>query len=99
MTRRLPKQAPRTERRDLGQQVEGRRAVRELLVARARRVHDVWMSSDVEPTPILDEIIELAAGLDVKVRRVPGAQVDLKARTEAPQGVVAFASPIAPADF
>ncbi len=73
--------------------------MRELLVARARRVHDVWMSNDVEPTPILDEILELAAGQDVKVRRVPGAQVDLKARTEAPQGVVAFASPLVPADF
>jgi 23S rRNA (guanosine2251-2'-O)-methyltransferase len=84
----------RAERRDLGQQVEGRRAVRELLGAGARRVHDVWLSSDAERSPILDEIAALAADRGVKVRRVPGVQVDQKARTDAPQGVVAFAAPL-----
>ena len=32
--------------RDLAQQVEGRRAVRELLVANTRKVHDLWLADD-----------------------------------------------------
>ena len=42
--------------RDLAQQVEGRRAVRELLVANTRKVHDLWLASDAAASPILDEI-------------------------------------------
>ena len=85
--------------RDLAQQVEGRRAVRELLVANSRKVHDVWIAADVGQSDILDEITALAEAQKVKVRRVPGDQVDHKARTESPQGVVAFAAPVVPADF
>jgi 23S rRNA (guanosine2251-2'-O)-methyltransferase len=85
--------------RDLGQQVEGRRAVRELLLARRRPVHDLWLAADAAPSPVLDEINALAEELKVRIRRVPGDQVDRKARTESPQGVVAFASAIEPADF
>jgi 23S rRNA (guanosine2251-2'-O)-methyltransferase len=85
--------------RDLAQQVEGRRAVRELLVANQRRVHDIWIAVDASSSPILDEITALAEAQNVKVRRVPGDQVDRKARTESPQGVVAFAAPVEPADF
>ncbi|MET0628924.1 MAG: 23S rRNA (guanosine(2251)-2'-O)-methyltransferase RlmB [Acidimicrobiia bacterium] len=103
MTRRggkpAPRAAPKQERRDVGQQVEGRRAVRELLVAGTRRVHDLWLSSDTEHAPILDEIAELARVANVKIRRVPGAEVDRKARTEAPQGVVAFAAPLRTLDL
>jgi 23S rRNA (guanosine2251-2'-O)-methyltransferase len=85
--------------RDLAQQVEGRRAVRELLHARRRKVHDLWLASDAARAPILDEIAGLAEAQHVSVRRVPGDQVDRKARTEAPQGVVAFAAPLPVADF
>ena len=85
--------------RDLAQQVEGRRAVRELLVANNRKVHDVWIAADAGQSDILDEIIAVAEAHHVKVRRVSGDQVDHKARTEAPQGVVAFAGPVVPADF
>ena len=80
------------EKRDLGQQVEGRRAVRELLVAGKRRVNEIWLSGDIE------EIEELAEGAHARVRRVPADQLERKARTGAPQGVVAFAAPIVPAD-
>lgn len=73
--------------------------MRELLVARSRHVHDVWMSSDAERAPILDDIANLATDRGVKLRRVPGEQVDRKARTDAPQGVVAFAAPLVPADL
>ena len=85
--------------RDLGQQVEGRRAVRELLAARRRTVHDLWLAADANPSPVLDEIVQLAEAQRVRVRHVPGDQVHRKARTEAPQGVVAFAAPVPTADF
>jgi 23S rRNA (guanosine2251-2'-O)-methyltransferase len=90
---------PKRERRDLGQQVEGRQAVRELLVAGRRRVHDVWLSSDAGSAPVLDEIAALAEAAGVRIRRVPGDEVDRRARTDAPQGVVAFAAPVAVADL
>jgi 23S rRNA (guanosine2251-2'-O)-methyltransferase len=80
------------EKRDLGQQIEGRRAVRELLVAGRRRVNEIWLSGEVE------EIEELAEGAHTRVRRVPADRLERKARTGAPQGVVAFAAPIVPAD-
>jgi 23S rRNA (guanosine2251-2'-O)-methyltransferase len=78
--------------RDLGQQVEGRRAVVELLTARRRVVHEVWVSGDSE------RIAELASAADARIRRVPAEQLERKARTDAPQGVIAFAAPIATAD-
>ena len=80
------------EKRDLGEQVEGRRAVRELLVAGRRRVKEIWLSGDVE------EIEELAEGAHARVRARSADQLERRARTSAPQGVVAFAAPIVPAD-
>jgi 23S rRNA (guanosine2251-2'-O)-methyltransferase len=80
------------ERRDLGQQVEGRRAVVELLTAGRRRVQEVWLSVDAP------EVVELAAAAHARVRRVPADQLERKARTEAPQGVLALASPVPTVD-
>jgi len=80
------------EKRDLGQQVEGRRAVRELLVAGKRRVNEIWLSGDA------GELEDLAEEARVRIRRVPVDQLERRARTDAPQGVVASAAPIVPAD-
>jgi 23S rRNA (guanosine2251-2'-O)-methyltransferase len=82
---------PRT--RDLGQQVEGRRAVRELLVAGRRRVREVWVAGDV------DEIERLAEEAGARVRHVPPDQLAGRARTGAPQGVVAMAAPLPTVDL
>jgi 23S rRNA (guanosine2251-2'-O)-methyltransferase len=82
----------RGRERDLGQQVEGRRAVIELLAAGRRRVHEVWVSGDAE------RIAELANAADARVRRVPPDELERKARTDAPQGVIAFAGPVATVD-
>jgi 23S rRNA (guanosine2251-2'-O)-methyltransferase len=79
--------------------VEGRQAVRELLLAGRRRVRDVWLADDLDPAPVIDEIIELARDLRVNVRRVPRVRLELEAHTEAPQGVVAHAAPLPEADF
>jgi 23S rRNA (guanosine2251-2'-O)-methyltransferase len=81
------------DRRDLGQQVEGRRAVRELLVAGTRRAREVLLSVDA------GDIADLADEARARVRRVPPDELTRRARTESPQGVIAYADPIAPADL
>jgi 23S rRNA (guanosine2251-2'-O)-methyltransferase len=85
-------------RESLGaEQVEGRRAVHELLAAGRRRVRSVTIEEAREPSPLLDEIADLAAGQGVRVRFVDSERLAHDARTEAPQGVIARAEPLAPA--
>jgi len=84
--------AARPDQRGLGgDQVEGRRAVRELLVARRRPVRDVWVSETLEESALVAEILDLAGEAGVPVRRVPRARLDAEARTDAAQGVLAHA--------
>jgi 23S rRNA (guanosine2251-2'-O)-methyltransferase len=75
-------------------QVEGRRAVLELLRARRRRVRAVWLSGDE-----LGDIEAQARAAGVRVQRVPRDQLDGRARTDAPQGVIATADPVREADL
>lgn len=82
-----------------GEQVEGRHAVAELLAAGRRRVSDVWLDATADGSPALDRIVELAAQRRVPVRRVPRARLDARARSAAPQGVLAHADPVPEADF
>jgi len=79
--------------------VEGRRAVRELLRAGNRRVRSVWMVDGNDDAEVLDDIERLAASRNIRVRRVDRARLALEARTEAPQGVLARAEPVSPADL
>ncbi|HUR17590.1 MAG TPA: 23S rRNA (guanosine(2251)-2'-O)-methyltransferase RlmB [Acidimicrobiales bacterium] len=82
-----------------GDQVEGRRAVRELLSAGRRRVRDVWVVDAVAASAPMAEIVELAAERGVAVRAVARARLEAVARTEAPQGVIAHAEPLVEADL
>lgn len=77
-----------------GEQVEGRRAVRELLIAGRRRVKDVWIAEGVDDSPVLHEIVELATDSRIPVRRVARSRIDGEARTDSPQGVLAHAEPL-----
>jgi 23S rRNA (guanosine2251-2'-O)-methyltransferase len=77
-----------------GETVEGVQAVRELLRAERRRVHELWLARDD-----LDELDELAARSGVPVRRVPPARLARAAATAAPQGVLARAEPIPAASY
>jgi len=52
------------------------------------------MADGMDPAPILDEIEALAARRRVKVEYVSRRRIDLVARTEGPQGVVATARPV-----
>jgi 23S rRNA (guanosine2251-2'-O)-methyltransferase len=77
-----------------GEQVEGRQAVRELLLANRRDTREIWVAADLDRAPVLDEIRELAAEARVLVKEVGRGKLDAAARTDAPQGVIAFAKPL-----
>jgi 23S rRNA (guanosine2251-2'-O)-methyltransferase len=82
-----------------GEQVEGRQAVRELLRARRRRVHQILLAEGLEENGVIGEILDLAAeGLD-SVRRVSRERIDAVAQSDSPQGVIARADPIAESDL
>lgn len=74
-----------------GEQVEGRRAVEELLLAGTRRVHEVLIA---EGTAAANEIASLAREARARVRTVSRDELNRKARSEAPQGVIAVADAI-----
>lgn len=82
-----------------GEQVEGRQAVRELLIAQRRKVREIWMAADIDTAPIIEDIEELAHAQRVTVLEVPRRKIEDKARSEAPQGVIAFAAEVPEADF
>jgi 23S rRNA (guanosine2251-2'-O)-methyltransferase len=79
-----------------GDQVEGRRAVLELLSVGRRTVRRILLAEDQDPSPQLDRIEQLAARLRVPVETVPRHRLQAQARTDAPQGVVALARPLSP---
>ena len=69
-----------------GEQVEGRRAVIELLRAGKRRVRTVYMSN----AAVDDEIAERAGGA---LKLVAPERVEQLAKSDVHQGVVALAAP------
>jgi len=77
-----------------GEQVEGRRAVRELLAAGRRRVRRLWISEGLDPSPQLDDIESWANRRGVRVETVPRRRLESEARTDAPQGVLALAQAV-----
>ena len=77
-----------------GDRVEGRQAVKELLLAGKRNVRQVVLASEQDPSPILDDIIDLADEAGVDIRELPRSRFEQMAATEAPQGVVAFSAPL-----
>jgi 23S rRNA (guanosine2251-2'-O)-methyltransferase len=92
-----------------GEQVEGRQAVRELLLAGRRRVREVLVATapDDEAFPGrpgrglegLQDLVELALDVHVPVREVSRSRLLREARTEAPQGVIAHAAPLPETDL
>jgi 23S rRNA (guanosine2251-2'-O)-methyltransferase len=77
-----------------GDLVEGRHAVRELLLAGRRKTREVVFAADLDPAPILDEIVDLAAEARVEIRKISRAKFEAMAKTDAPQGVLAKAQPL-----
>jgi 23S rRNA (guanosine2251-2'-O)-methyltransferase len=77
-----------------GEQVEGRRAVRELLSAKRRPVREIWVAEGLADATIVNEIVGLAKQRGVPVRTVARNRLEAAARTDAPQGVLGFARPL-----
>jgi 23S rRNA (guanosine2251-2'-O)-methyltransferase len=92
-----PSGAPRrqTPRGLGGDQIEGRHAVRELLLAGKRRVREIFLIDDLDPADILEDIAELAFEANVAVRQVSRRHFATEALTESHQGVLARADEIA----
>jgi 23S rRNA (guanosine2251-2'-O)-methyltransferase len=87
------------ERRDTGiggEQVEGRRAVLELLRAGKRPVRAVYVAGNVHDDALVDEIRERA---DTRLRVATPERIEKVARTDTHQGVVALAAPLRGAEF
>jgi 23S rRNA (guanosine2251-2'-O)-methyltransferase len=82
-----------------GEQVEGRQAVRELLIAGKRKVREIWVASELDDNEVVGDIVALARNERVQVLNVSRRKLDAVARSEAPQGVIAFAAPLPEADF
>ncbi len=95
-----PDAPPRKPEKTLGgEQVEGRQAVRELLIAGKRKVREVWVATDLDENDVIGDIIALARNERVQLFEVNRRKIDAVARSEAPQGVIAFAAPLPEADF
>jgi 23S rRNA (guanosine2251-2'-O)-methyltransferase len=77
-----------------GRQIEGRQATRELLMGERRKVHEIWISAELEGDSGVEDIVMIAGAQRVPVAYVARAKVEREARTDAPQGVIAFAADI-----
>lgn len=73
-----------------GAQVEGCRAVVELLRARRREVHEIWCLRQMVDSDIAD----LASSLGVRVREVSEGTFKSRAASLQPQGVLAMTEPL-----
>lgn len=82
-----------------GDQVEGRHAVRELLLAGGRRTREVILAADLDEASILNDIIDLADESKVRITQVARAAFEATARTESSQGVIAMAEPLLPVEL
>jgi 23S rRNA (guanosine2251-2'-O)-methyltransferase len=73
--------------------------VLELLRAGARPVRELWLAQGLEPSPQLDEIERLALRRKVRTQSVSRSRLEAAAKTDAPQGVLAFARALEEADL
>lgn len=88
---RSGKRSPAAKRGLGGDHVEGRQAVRELLLAGKRRVREIVMIEDLDSADILEDISELSFEMKVPLRAVPRRRFESEAATESHQGVMAKA--------
>jgi len=79
--------------------VEGRQAVRELLLAGRRKVRELWVATDQEDAGVIADIVDLATDQRVPILEVSRRKLDAQARSEAPQGVLAKAGPLPEVDL
>jgi 23S rRNA (guanosine2251-2'-O)-methyltransferase len=73
------------------------------LIAGKRKVKEIWVATDLldgeSASEIVTDIVEIARTVRVPVEEVNHKRLDMKARSEAPQGVIAFAAPLIESDL
>lgn len=91
---------PRKPEKTLGgEQIEGRQAVRELLLAGNRRVREIWVAGDLDDNDTVQDILEIATHERVPVQYVARKRLEAAARSEAPQGIIAYANGVPEAEL
>lgn len=68
-------------------------------MAERRKVHEVWISAELEGDAGVADIVEIAAARRIPLLHVARARLEREARSEAPQGVLAHAAELPEADF
>jgi len=68
-------------------------------MAERRSIHEIWISAELEGDAGVDDIVTIAHARRVPIAYVAKAKVEREARSEAPQGVVAFAADLPEADL
>lgn len=68
-------------------------------MAERRKVHEVWISAELEGDPGVADIVEIAAANRIPLVHVARARLEREARSEAPQGVLAHAAELPEADL
>ena len=90
---------PKAEKNLGGEQIEGRQAVRELLIAGRRKVRELWIATELEESEVIGDIIDIARSQRVRIEDVNRKRLDAAARSESPQGVIAWAAPLPETPF
>jgi 23S rRNA (guanosine2251-2'-O)-methyltransferase len=70
-----------------------------LLLTGNRKVRELWVATDLDDADIVADILDLAEQLRIGVREVSRKKLEAEARTDAPQGVLAKAAPLAEVDL
>lgn len=73
--------------------------MRELLLAGTRRVREIWIATDLDENEVVGDIVDIARNVRVPVQEVNRRRLEATARSEAPQGVIAFAAPLPEAEL
>ena len=68
-------------------------------MAERRKVHEIWISAELEGDPGVADIVEIASARRVPLLHVARARLEREARSEAPQGVLAHAAEIPEAEL
>lgn len=68
-------------------------------MAQRRKAHEVWIVAELEGDSAVEDIVTIAAAQRVTVAYVGRAKLEREARSEAPQGVIAFAAELPEADL
>ncbi len=90
--------APR--RRSLGgDQIEGRQAVKELILARRRTVEYVWLEDSVVRKGIIAEIVDLCLARRIPLITVSRRKFEMSVRSEGNQGILARAAALREEDL